>query len=214
MKPVVLFGASRGLGFAVARHFRERDIDVYAMVRKPESAAALEELGVKVTLGDALEQNSIKSFLEDVPKDVVAVSTMGSFQADNPVDYIGHRMVINELEQRSIRRFVMVTSLGCGDSWAYLSDKAKAVFGQAVREKSLAESWLATSPLDYTILRPGGLQDGEATEQGVLSSQGEVHGLITRSEVARLIQTLLLDDTSIGKIYACVDPVFTRNFNN
>lgn len=214
MEPVVLFGASRGLGFAVARYFRERDIDVYAMVRKPESAAALEELGVKVVLGDALELTSIKSFLEGVPQDSVAVSTMGSYQADNPVDYIGHRMVIDELELRNIRRLVMVTSLGCGDSWAYLSDKAKAVFGKAVREKSLAESWLTTSQLDYTILRPGGLQDGDVTGQGVLYSQGEVHGLITRSEVARLIQTSLSDGTSIGKIYACVDPVFTRNFNN
>ncbi|MGR5064713.1 SDR family oxidoreductase [Photobacterium sp. DNB22_13_2] len=213
MKPVVLFGASRGLGFAVARYFRERDIDVYAMVRKPESAADLEDLGVNVVLGDALEQSSIKSFLDGVPKGSVAVSTMGSFQADNPVDYIGHRMVIDELEKHNLRRFIMVTSLGCGDSWQYLSDKAKVVFGQAVREKSLAESWLTTSQLDYTILRPGGLKDGELTEQGVLSSQGEVHGLITRSEVARVIHTLLSDDGSIGQIYACVDPVFTSNFN-
>ena len=35
---------------------------------------------------------------------------------------------------------VLVTSLGCGESWAYLSDRAKAAFGQAVREKSLAET--------------------------------------------------------------------------
>lgn len=212
MNPVVLFGASRGLGFEVARYFREQGVDVYAMVRKPESASALEAIGVNVVQGDALEQASVNTLLDLAPENAVAVSTMGSFQAEVPVDYIGHRLVIDELEQRNIRRFVMVTSLGCGDSWAYLSDKAKAVFGKAVREKSLAESWLSTSRLDFTILRPGGLQDGEVTEQGQLSQNGEVHGLITRAEVARLIYQVLSDEDAVGQIYACVDPVFTSNF--
>ncbi|WEM45817.1 SDR family oxidoreductase (plasmid) [Photobacterium sp. DA100] len=211
MNPVVLFGASRGLGFEVARYFRAMGAEVYAMVRKPERAATLEEMGVNVVLGDALERKSIKAFLDSSPENAVAVSTMGSFQADTPVDYVGHRSVIDELEQRNLRRFIMVTSLGCGDSWSYLSDKAKAVFGNSVREKSLAESWLTTSGLDYTILRPGGLQDGEVTGQGKLYNEGEVHGLITRSEVARMIYQLICDDNAIGKVYACVDPVFTKN---
>lgn len=212
MNPVVLFGASRGLGFEVARYFREQGVEVYSMVRKPESAAALEDMGVNVILGDALDQASINSLLDSAPDNAVAVSTMGSFQAEIPVDYLGHRLVIDELEQRNIRRFVMVTSLGCGDSWAYLSDKAKAVFGKAVREKSLAESWLSTSQLDYTILRPGGLQDGEVTEQGNLSQDCEVHGLITRAEVARLIYQVLNDEKAVGQIYACVDPDLTSHF--
>lgn len=213
MDSVILFGASRGLGFEVARYLCAIGIEVHAMVRKSESVAALEEMGVNVVVGDALDREQIKSLLDLSPDNAVAVSTMGSFQTDIPVDYIGHRLVIDELEQRNIRRFVMVTSLGCGDSWQYLSDKAKAVFGKSVREKSLAESWLATSQLDYTILRPGGLQDGEVTEQGELYTDSEIHGLITRSEVARMIYQLLCDDSTIGKVYACVDPVFTKNIN-
>ena len=212
MNPIVLFGASRGLGFEVARYFRAQGVDVYAMVRRAESAEALEAMGVKVVLGDALEQESISRLLDSAPGNAVAVSTMGSFNADVPVDYIGHRLVIDELEQRNMRRFVMVTSLGCGDSWPFLSDRAKVAFGKAVREKSLAESWLSTSQLEYTILRPGGLQDGEVTEQGELSQHCEVHGLITRAEVARLIYQVLPDANAVGQIYSCVDPMFTNNF--
>lgn len=58
---------------------------------------------------------------------------------------------------------VLMTSLGCGDSWAYLSTRYKAAFGQAVREQPLAESWLQTSSLDFAILRPGSLLQGSPT---------------------------------------------------
>lgn len=104
-----------------------------------------------------------------------------------------------------MNRFLLVTSLGCGDSWQYLSDRAKQVFGNSVREKSLAESWLQTSSLDYTILRPGGLKDGEPNQQGELSQHQEVHGSINRGEVARLVHQLFDNAESVGQIYACVE---------
>jgi len=131
---------------------------------------------------------------------------MGSFRADVPVDYIGHRYVIDALETNGIKRFVLVTSLGCGDSWQYFSERSKKGFGAAVREKSLAEAWLMSSSLDYTILRPGGLLDGEVTGNGELSQHVEVHGVIYRQEVARLIETLLANDASFGQVYQCIDP--------
>ena len=81
--------------------------------------------------------------------------------------------VIDEAEKAEIKRLILVTSLGCGDSWPFLSPRARAAFGQAVREKSLAESWLQTSQLDYAILRPGGLLNGAATGQAQRIQAGE-----------------------------------------
>ena len=75
-----------------------------------------------------------------------------------------------------------------------------------MREKSLAEVGLQSSTLDYTILRPGGLKNGGATNNGQLSQAIEVHGVITRTEVARLSQLLLATDDSIGQVYQCIDP--------
>ena len=50
--------------------------------------------------------------------------------------------------------------------------------------KSLAESWLQSSTLSWTILRPAGLQDGDATGQAELSQGKEMHGLVRRQDVA------------------------------
>ncbi len=88
------------------------------------------------------------------------------------------------MELAGLKRLLLVTSLGCGDSWQYLPQRARAAFGHEVRLKSLAESWLQTSALEWTILRPAGLQDGEATGQAVLSQGEEVHGLVRRADVA------------------------------
>ncbi|MGF1682832.1 SDR family oxidoreductase [Photobacterium minamisatsumaniensis] len=206
MKTLILFGASRGLGFRIARFYRQQGFKVVAMVRSLDAAAQLESVGVSIVQGDALNKEDIERVLEHAPKKAYVLSTMGSFQSSQPVDYIGHRNLIDALERSHLKRFLMVTSLGCGDSWHTLPERAKAVFGQAVREKTLAEAWLQTSQLEFTVLRPGGLQDGEITGSGCLTQGEEVHGLITRDEVARLTLSLFEQDDSIGQIYACVDP--------
>lgn len=210
MNNLIIWGAGSGLGTAMAEYFHQQDFNVIAIGRNPAKNPRINELNIKVIPCDATNQQQIKETLTMIPEGAIHISTMGSFNANIPVDYIGHRYLIDALAQQTASRFVLITSLGCGDSWQYLSESAKRGFGAAVREKSLAESWLQTSPLDYTILRPGGLKDGPLTHRGQLSQHQEVHGLITRSEVARLTHQLLLKTESIGQVYQCVDASLCR----
>lgn len=203
MQKIVIWGAASGLGAAMVDYFSENNFEVIAVARDPSKNSALD--GLSTLTCDATDKAQVEAAVDAIPSDAWVVSSMGSFQSDNPVDYIGHRHLIDALQAKGVSRFLMVTSLGCGDSWAYLSDRAKQVFGNAVREKSLAESWLQTSRLDYTILRPGGLKDGSANELGLLSQDKEVHGSINRGEVARLVHQLFENEQSIGQVYACVE---------
>ncbi|ANW26994.1 flavin reductase [Vibrio coralliilyticus] len=209
MQTIVIWGAASGLGAAMAEHFHSQDYQVIGIARNPEKNPRLAQLGIKTYRCDATVQEQVDSVVCQLPQDALSVSSMGSFRADVPVDYIGHRQLVNAMEAHGLRRFLLVTSLGCGDSWQYLSERSKQGFGAAVREKSLAEAWLASSQLDYTILRPGGLKDGEQTGKGELSQACEVHGLIYREEVARLAEQLLNDASSTGQIFQCVDPTLT-----
>lgn len=84
-------------------------------------------------------------------------------------------------------RLLFVTSLGCGNSYAYLPERTKAAFGFSVREKTLAESLLQSSTLDYCILRTAGLLNNPATQQAQCHEQGEHHGFVTRADLAQVI---------------------------
>ena len=210
MPTTLIFGASRGLGRAFTHHALAEGHRVVALVRSPEMATELEALGVEVIEGDALDPAAVQQACIAAGQDAQVVSTLGSFRQVVPVDYQGNRHVIDAMEQAGLKRLLLVTSLGCGDSWQYLPQRARAAFGHEVRLKSLAESWLQTSSLAWTILRPAGLQDGDATGRAELSQDKEVHGLVRRADVAAQGLCLLADTAAVGEIYAIGDPELQR----
>ncbi|WP_087017971.1 SDR family NAD(P)-dependent oxidoreductase [Thaumasiovibrio subtropicus] len=205
MNPIVVWGASSGLGLAIVEYFSQAGFEVIGVARNPDKSPELKAACKATHICDATDQQQVEAVVNALPNDAWVISTMGSFRAPVPVDYIGHRYLIDALQEKNLMRFFLVTSLGCGDSWQFLSERARQGFGDAVREKSLAEAWLQSSDLDYTILRPGGLVNGPMTESGELSQGIEVHGIIHRSEVARLVHQLLDSPDSVGQVYACVD---------
>jgi hypothetical protein len=71
------------------------------------------------------------------------------------------------MERAGLSRLLLVTSLGCGDSWQYLPSGLAPP--SDTRYASRAGGKLAADKLAWTILRPAGLQDGEATGQAILS---------------------------------------------
>lgn len=103
---------------------------VVAVIRHADAATKLAQQGVQVFTGDACDASVVAAACRAAGPDALIISTMGGAQ-----DYLAHRTVIDEAEKAGISRMILVTSLGCGDSWPFLSERAKAAFGQAVREK-------------------------------------------------------------------------------
>lgn len=202
MNPWLIFGAGgKGVGALTVELALAEKRPVVALVRNPEAAARLEAMGVEVIIGDACNAECVAQACQKAGATATVISSMGGTH-----DYLAHRSVIDEAEKAGIKRMILVTSLGCGDSWPYLSARAKAAFGQAVREKSLAESWLQTSSLDYAILRPGGLLRGEATGKALRLQQQEVHGFVQRADVAAHIQALANATALNQQVYSLVEP--------
>lgn len=202
MKTWVIFGAGgKGIGAHIADIAVEQQRPVVALVRNQQAATRLQEKGIKTVIGDATDATAVEQVLTLAGNEADIISTMGG---DN--DYLAHRTVIDIAEQLGFHRMLMVSSLGCGDSWGILSERAKAAFGQAVREKSLAEVWLQTSRFDYAIVRPGGLLNGEETGKAQLYQYEEIHGLVNRRDVARLVAKLLEAELLDSQIYAVVEP--------
>ncbi|MDF7680099.1 anaerobilin reductase [Enterobacteriaceae bacterium ESL0689] len=202
MTPWLLFGAGgKGVGAATLALALAEQRPVVAVVRDPEAAAQLQKKGVNVFQGDACDAGVVHDACLAAGPDALIISSMGGNQ-----EYQAHRTVIDEAEKAGIRRMILVTSLGCGDSWSFLSPRARNAFGLAVREKTLAESWLQTSQLDYAILRPGGLLDGDATGQAQRFQHQECHGFVRRADVAAHIHALACAPALDNQIYALIEP--------
>lgn len=131
MTPWLLFGAGgKGVGARTLELALAEQRPVVAVIRHADAATKLAQQGVKVFTGDACDASVVAAACRAAGPDALIISTMGGAQ-----DYLAHRTVIDEAEKAGISRMILVTSLGCGDSWPFLSERAKAAFGQAVREK-------------------------------------------------------------------------------
>lgn len=199
----LIFGGARGTGALLIRYALAHHQPLVAIVRNEEDAIRLTAQGVKTFTGDACDADVVLQACQAAGKEATIVSTMGGSQ-----DFHAHRSVIDCAEKSGIRQMLLVTSLGCGDSWGWLSPRAKQAFGRAVREKSLAESWLQTSSLAWCIIRPGGLLNGSASLKGELVQNKEVHGLIRREDVVLAIVKLLAMPLD-NQIYSLTEPGLT-----
>ena len=102
MQTVVIFGAASGLGAAMVDYFHDADYKVIAVARDPSRNSRLAELKLNSFSCDATDQKQVEQTVAKLPKDAWVISTMGSYRADVPVDYLGHRHLINALEANHI----------------------------------------------------------------------------------------------------------------
>lgn len=202
MKPWLIFGAGgSGVGALTAQRALMEKRPVIALVRNRQAAERLQEQGAMVIIGDACDPAAVTSACAAAGKEALVISTLGGEH-----DYLANRTIIDAAEQAGMTRMILVTALGCGDSWVWLSPRGRAAFGRSVREKSLAESWLQTSSLDFAILRLGGLLNTSATGQAQRIQNREIHGYVARADVAAHIHALANDPALDGQIYSLVDP--------
>ncbi|NER83661.1 MAG: NAD(P)H-binding protein, partial [Leptolyngbya sp. SIO1D8] len=113
-------GASRGVGFEVVKGLRRQGYTVAALVRTSDTQAQLEALGAQVLIGDALEVEIIKAALQCfAPDPFLLVTTLGGkgMTRDEPrSDYWGNRNLVDGVQSLPCQRFLLVSSIGVGNS--------------------------------------------------------------------------------------------------
>lgn len=206
MRPVLIFGASRGVGLLLAQELRRRGTPVFAMLRSDAGRADLEAAGVRIVNGDAFSVSDVAHAFAQPRVACDVVSTLGGRDASGRyVDDVGNVNVIDRAAAYGVERLVLVTSIGCGDMAPYRSERAIAAFGAAVDAKTRAEAHMRRTLPSGTAIRPGGLRSEPATGRGILTTDPEMHGFIHRADVADLVLRALRDARTAGQAFAAVD---------
>ncbi|MEH1851263.1 MAG: SDR family oxidoreductase [Nostoc sp.] len=203
---IFLAGASRGVGREIAQYLRAQQLKVKALVRTTAVAAELEKTGIQVVVGDALNIEDVEgAILKDEPIHTV-ISTIGGLPTDGErADYPGNRNLIDAAVKAGVQKFILISSIGAGNSVVALSPQVLAALGTVLVEKDKAEQHLIASGLTYTIIRPGGLKSEPATGNGVLTEDPHIIGSINRADVAQLVVRSLNSQRANNKILSAVD---------
>ncbi|MFM7423967.1 MAG: SDR family oxidoreductase [Elainella sp.] len=205
---VFLAGASRGVGREIARllgHSRP----VRAMIRQETDRAELEALGLEVVIGDALDPQSTQRAMGGRAFGAV-ISTIGGLPKDGQrADYLGNKHLIEAAAQVGVPKFILVSSIGSGDSAVALPPQALEALRPVLIEKAQAEQALIESGLTYVVIRPGGLKSEPATGNGVLTPDPKVAGTIHRADVAALVCQCLSSERANNQILSAVDRTMT-----
>lgn len=201
---ILIFGATGRTGRHLVAQAAARGWTVHAAGRDAErlldlvgaAEASVVDLGDPAAVADAVKRAAPE----------VIVSSVGGAGPDGwRVDEAGNDAISDAALHGGVRRVVQISSLGCGDSRPFASERIVAAIGPALDAKTRAEDHLRALDLDWTIIRPGGLTDGEPTGSGALYADPRVHGRITRADLAELVLRVVATPSTTRLILSAVD---------
>lgn len=212
MSQIFLAGASRGVGREIAKQLVAKGHQVTALLRSDQAKAELTALGLTVVKGDALEAVAMVEAIAAHKPDAV-ISTIGGLPEDGSIraDFLGNKHLIDGAVAAQVKRFILISSIGSGESAQALPLNVLEVLGAVLKEKAQAEDYLRESGLAYTVIRPGGLLSESATGEEVLTEDVTVAGSIPRAAVARLAVRCLESDRAVNKIFSAIDLSMQRS---
>lgn len=202
---VFLAGASRGVGRAIAQQLTEQGIPVKALLRSDTTRAELEAMGVAVTIGDALNPEAVARAMLADPVQAVISTIGGAPQGEQRADFLGNKHLVDAAVQATVQRFILVSSIGSGDSAVALPPQVLQTLGAVLIEKAQAENYLIASGLPYTVVRPGGLKSEPATGNALLTTNPAIAGSIHREDVADLVCQCLQSERAAHQTLSAVD---------
>ena len=210
---IAITGASGKTGYRVAEEALSSGYDVRLIVRSqseiPDSIKRCETYVLSETNGITLDYA-----LKDCESLVIATGARPSIDLIGPakVDYLNIVKQVESCKRQKLKRVILVSSLCAGKLIHPLN-----LFGLILIWKRLGEQSLQKSGLDWTVIRPGGLNENEANlkNQNILFSaeKTQEEGSIPRRLVAKSCIEALKTKDSIKKIIEITSSEENPNIN-
>jgi nucleoside-diphosphate-sugar epimerase len=198
---VLVVGASRGSGAATVRALVRAGHLVTAFARSAATGPASD--AVRYVVGDVLDDDALAKAM--VGQDAVVV-TLGI--SDNPIRVRllrratapldvrsrGTAKVIQAMRAAGVRRLVVQSTYGIGETYAKLPLSLKAFFTLVIRPQVVdhvrQEGLVRDSGLDWTLVRPVVLDDGPADAPARVDLDDQVASMkVSRAQLAQVLAT-------------------------
>jgi putative NADH-flavin reductase len=199
---LAIFGATGNTGIELVKQALEEGHTVTAFVRDP-ARLAIEDANLTLVTGDVFDAASVTQAVQGQDAVVCALGA-GSELKKTTIRTTGTINIISGMQENNLKRLVVVTAMGVGESWDNLSLFNKFFFATLLKssrdDHETQEVAVKESGLDWTIIRPSGLTDTPRT--GVYEVGENISATtskIGRADVADLILKELEQNKRIGK---------------
>jgi len=159
---LLILGATGRVGSEVLRHALRDGHQVTAFVRNPDKLAATDHDRLHVAVGNVLNAADVETAMQGAEVVVSALSTDGTDTLSQ-----GMPLVIAAMKKTGVSRIVTVGTAGIlqsrvsPDLLRYQSSESKRTLTRAAQEHHQVYTLLEQSGLDWTIVCPTYLPDGE-----------------------------------------------------
>ncbi|MCY1022496.1 NAD(P)-dependent oxidoreductase [Pyxidicoccus sp. MSG2] len=212
---VLVVGATGGSGRAAIEVLLSEGHDVTAFARRPE-ALGVSSPRLAVVTGDATSPADVERAVQGqdavivtlgIRENPLTVRMRGSARTPMDVRSVGTRNVISAMRNHGVRKLVVQTTYGVGETRGRLSLKWKLLFSLLLKpqiaDTELQEREVRESGLDWVLAQPVGLTDGAEAAAPFASPAGEARGMsVSRRSVGRFLVEAAQSAKYIGRSVA------------
>jgi len=205
---VLVVGATGRTGQWVVKRLLHYGVAVRVLSRQADKAHSLFGESVEIVTGKIQSTEDIARAVKGCEAVFSAIGSSSYSGESSPadVDRDGVKRLVDEAAKAGVKHFGLVSSLGVTRWYHPLNLFAGVLLKKWEAEEHLRE--LFSSPaLSFTIVRPGGLKDGEPLLHKLRVESGDRlwSGWINRSDVAELLVLSLWVEKAKNKTFEVVN---------
>ncbi|MGL5683731.1 MAG: NAD(P)-dependent oxidoreductase [Marinifilaceae bacterium] len=201
---VVIFGATGIAGKAILKQALKQGFDVVALTRDKRKIT-ITDPHLTVVEGEVTNPVTVSEIVTGADA-VIQSLGIGGKGNGKPTTFVSqtNRMIMMQMEQVGIKRFVVLSALGAGNSIAFLPRIFTSFilphfmkwYKVILDDKNRLEADVMNSNLDWVIVRSAGLNEKSAkgTITATLDGKG-IRTTITAEEMAHFVIRQITDNT-------------------
>ena len=205
---ILVLGATGPTGREVMRQALAAGHRVTAFVRDPAKLAG--ESGMRVVQGDPASSAELDAVLPGHDAVVSALGRRASFRSERLIIRC-MRALAPAMERRGVRRLVLVSAFGVGESRRDVPPLMRLLQSVLLRDifadKARAERYLRSRHLDWTFVYPTALTNGPLSGKYRAGERLALRGFpkISRADVAHFVLAALDTPAWVGKTVVVSD---------
>jgi len=203
---VAIFGASGKTGGLLVDRALAKGYEVTVLVR---NASKFKKKGVRVVTGDATKLDDVLHTVRGQDAIIDAIGGSTPYKT-TLLESTSVRNMIDAMQTEGVRRLVVISMMGIGDSRAqapfwYKHLLMPTFLRGSTKDKILMEEEVIKSGLNYVIARPPILKDDRPTGGATVIETNTTGHTITRADLADFLVDQLTADDYLGRAVTVVN---------